>query len=78
METRTEASVPETTEVDWSKTKDIRCPLTQSSRLLTRKDGQQVVAPILSLRTRPNSDGVVFKYGKRAGQLKPYKHKDCQ
>jgi hypothetical protein len=52
--------------------KDIRCPYTKSAKLLNG-----LVAPILSMRNRPNQKDIKFKYGKRAGQLKPCKHKDC-
>lgn len=63
--------------------RDIRCFETRVSRLITGKKGSPDelvprVAPIISFRNMPNPDGVVFKYGKRKGQLKPCKHKDFQ
>lgn len=56
---------------------DVRCPLTKVSRIIYGNDGTPRVAPIFSMRNRPNDKGIVFKYGKRAGRLKPNKHKDC-
>lgn len=56
---------------------DLRCTETRLNRSTVNKNGEQVVAPILSLRNRPNNLGITFKFGKRAGQLKPFKHKDC-
>ena len=64
---------------------DGRCFETRVSRLIAgpdvlteeeQREGARV-SPIRSLRNRPNGAGVVFKYGKRAGDPKPYKHKDC-
>lgn len=57
--------------------KNIQCQETRLNRLTTKEDGLPCVMPIISLRNRPNHMGITFKYGKRAGTLKPYKHKDC-
>lgn len=35
------------------------------------------VSTIYTLRNRPNDKGITFQFGKRKGQLKPFKHKDC-
>lgn len=57
--------------------KDLRCIETQRSRLIFSEDGKQSwVSPIVSMRNKPNNEGVKFTYGKRAGTLKPFKHKD--
>ena len=56
---------------------DVRCPLTKVCRIIYGKDGSPRVAPILSMRNKPNDKGIVFKYGKKAGKLKPNKHRDC-
>lgn len=57
---------------------DYRCLYTQVSRLIAGKEEYTSrVAPIRSLRNKPNEKGITYKYGKKAGQLKPEKHKDC-
>lgn len=57
---------------------DTRCNLTKVARILYDEDGSNPrVAPILSTRNRPNNKGIVYRYGKKRGQLKPNKHKDC-
>lgn len=63
-------------------TSDIRCAETRMTRLISGKVGEEDelkarIAPIHSLRNKPNSAGVLFQYGKRAGKSKPWKHKDC-
>jgi hypothetical protein len=64
---------------------DIRCFETRVARLIAgpevKSDEEKIegarVAPIASLRNRPNGAGIIFKYGKKAGTPKPWKHKDC-
>lgn len=66
---------------------DLRCFETRVSRLISGVVIDSVsqedeayfsrVSPIRSLRNIPNDQGVRFQYGKRKGQLKPWKHKDC-
>lgn len=66
---------------------DLRCFETRISRLIsgvvtgavTQEEEAMFsrVSPIRSLRNIPNDIGIRFQYGKRKGQLKPWKHKDC-
>ena len=58
-------------------TADTRCPLTKVARIIYGKDGTPRVAPILSSRNKENDKGIVYKFGKKAGRLKPNKHRDC-
>jgi hypothetical protein len=60
-------------------TRDLRCFETRVSRLIS-DDSEEYnarVSPIVSLRNRPNTAGVVHKYGKKKNILKSWKHKDC-
>jgi len=57
---------------------DNRCDLTKIARIIYDEDGSNPrVAPIISTRNRPNDKGIVYRHGKRRGQLKSCKHKDC-
>jgi hypothetical protein len=58
--------------------KDLRCLDTKMNRLIYKDGELPRVAPIVSMRNRPNEEGILFSFGKRAGTPKPYKHKDLQ
>ena len=59
--------------------RDLRCFETRVSRLIAAdsEESSARVSPIVSLRNRPNTAGVVHKYGKKKNTLKSWKHKDC-